>query len=150
MLTPCLVAKTAVTTALSLEVVRSLLALCRPLIYDIGHSQKEHETHHGSMSKTRWAVDGPDGTILDLNGRRFAADDDGAPMLCNLFCQEMGRHVHIDYCRTDAGDQCGAAQVQHITARLTPNPNRAKDWISHSLYWSRSGTVRFVLLLTVH
>jgi hypothetical protein len=47
----------------------------------IGHKQKEHKTSHGSMSKTRWAVDGPDGEVIELNGRKFGTSDDGAPML---------------------------------------------------------------------
>jgi hypothetical protein len=92
------------------------------------------------MSKTRWAVDGPDGTFLELNGRKFSADDDGAPMMCNLVCQDMGRHVHLDYCRTNTGDRCGGAEMQHIATRLTPHADRPKDWISHGLYWRRSGT----------
>ncbi|KAJ7763628.1 hypothetical protein DFH07DRAFT_1059276 [Mycena maculata] len=104
-----------------------------------GHPQQEHETHHGSMSKTRWAVDGPDGTILELNGRKFGADDDGAPMMCNLVCQEMGRHVHVDYCRADDAASCDGPEVQHLKTRMTPNPSRAKDWISHSLFWRRTG-----------
>ncbi|KAJ7180916.1 hypothetical protein C8R46DRAFT_595271 [Mycena filopes] len=104
-----------------------------------GHSQQEHETHHGSMSKTRWAVDGPDGTILELNGRKFGKDDDGAPMLCSLVCQELGRHAHLDYCRADDAAACDGAEVQHVKTRLTPNPDRAKDWISHSLFWRRTG-----------
>lgn len=47
----------------------------------VGHPQPEHETSHGSMSKTQWAVDGPDGTVLEVNGRKFASNDDGAPMM---------------------------------------------------------------------
>ena len=46
-----------------------------------GHTQPEHETSHGSMSKTQWAIDGPDGTVLEVDGRKFASNDDGAPML---------------------------------------------------------------------
>jgi hypothetical protein len=91
------------------------------------------------MSKTRWAVDGPDGTILELNGRKFGSDDDGAPMMCNLVCQEMGRHVHVDYCRADDAASCTGTEVQHITTRLTPDPDLAKDWVSHSLFWRRTG-----------
>jgi hypothetical protein len=33
------------------------------------------------MSRTRWAVDGPDGTTVELDGRKFGASDEGAPML---------------------------------------------------------------------
>ncbi|KAF5362168.1 hypothetical protein D9756_002245 [Leucocoprinus leucothites] len=103
------------------------------------HPQQEHETSHGSMSRTRWAIDGPDGTAMELNGRRFGANDEGAPMMCNLVCQSMGRHAHLDYCRTDPGQQCAGADHEHIQARLEPNRNRSKDWISHKLYWRRSG-----------
>ncbi|KAJ7430289.1 hypothetical protein FB451DRAFT_1500209, partial [Mycena latifolia] len=107
-----------------------------------GHPQQEHETRHGSMSKTRWAVDGPDGTIVEIDGRKFGSDDDGAPMMCNLFCQQMGRHAHLDYCRADNAASCFGLEVQHIKTRISPDPARAKDWISHSLFWRRSGTTK--------
>lgn len=99
------------------------------------------------MSKTRWAVDGPDGTILELNGRKFSSDDEGAPMMCNIVCRDMGRHAHLDYCRTDPGDSCGGQEVQHIGMPLKPNPDLPKDWVSHSLYWKRSGAVICLLQL---
>ncbi|KIJ12354.1 hypothetical protein PAXINDRAFT_171275, partial [Paxillus involutus ATCC 200175] len=46
----------------------------------LGHSQQEHETRHGSMSNVRWSVDGPDEEGLEVEGRRFSTNDDGAPM----------------------------------------------------------------------
>ncbi|KAF7308999.1 VWFA domain-containing protein [Mycena kentingensis (nom. inval.)] len=104
-----------------------------------GHSQQEHETSHGSMTQTQWAVDGPDGTIVVLKGRMFGASDEGAPMLCNLVCQDMGRHVHIDYCRADDAASCDGPEVEHVSTRMLPNPERAKDCVSHSLSWRRSG-----------
>ncbi|KAF8488922.1 hypothetical protein F5888DRAFT_1622603, partial [Russula emetica] len=100
----------------------------------LGHPQQEHETRHGSMSRTRWAIDGPYGTNLELEGRRFLSNDDGAPMLCNLVCTSMGRHVHIDYCR---GDPCDNPETQHINERMVPNPEQPKDWITHGLHWRR-------------
>ena len=51
------------------------------LLHGIGHPQREHETSHGSMSKTQWTVDGPDGTVVELDGRKFGSNDSGAPML---------------------------------------------------------------------
>jgi hypothetical protein len=47
-----------------------------------GHPQSEHDTvtSHGSMSKTRWAIDG-DEAVIQVQGRKFGANDDGAPML---------------------------------------------------------------------
>ncbi|KAI9460718.1 hypothetical protein F5148DRAFT_1377366 [Russula earlei] len=104
--------------------------------HPLGHPQQEHETRHGSMSRTRWAIDGPDGTSLELEGRKFSSNDDGAPMLCNLVCTSMERHVHIDYCR---GCPCDNPELQHINERMVPNPDMPKDWITHGLHWRRMG-----------
>ena len=69
-------------------------------------------------------------------------------MMCNLVCMSMGRHVHLDYCRAEEGGRCDGAEVQHMNERITPNPNKAKDAITHSLHWRRMGTLT-VLLLTL-
>ncbi|KAJ7491893.1 hypothetical protein FB451DRAFT_510870 [Mycena latifolia] len=105
----------------------------------LGHPQQEHETSHGSMSRTTWSIDGPDDTILELNGRKFASNDDGAPMMCSIICRDMGRHVHVDYCRATDDAPCDGLEVQHIDVPLAPNPDQPKDWISHSLFWKRTG-----------
>lgn len=76
---------------------------------------------------------------MELNGRRFGTSDDGAPMMCNLICQSMDRHAHLDYCRTDPKQSCAGSDHEHITTHLAPNPDQPKDWISHKLYWRRSG-----------
>ena len=104
-----------------------------------GHPQQEHETRHGSMSRTRWTVDGPDDVPLEIEGRKFSTNDEGAPMMCNLVCSAMGRHVHIDYCRADQAACTGNEELQHLTKRIQPAPNRAKDALTHSLFWKRSG-----------
>ena len=62
----------------------------------------------------------------------------GAPMLCNLFCREMGRHVHISPCRSSSG-MCSQPEVQHIDTRMAPATEIAKDWVSHRLFWARIG-----------
>src|ERR1700761_566211 len=93
------------------------------------------------MTQTRWAIDGPDDTGLELEGRRFSSNDEGAPMMCNLVCSSMGRHVHIDYCQAEENAPCDGAEVRHISARMVPNPDRRKDAITHSLYWRRLGTL---------
>jgi hypothetical protein len=109
----------------------------------LGHQQPEHETSHGSMTQTRWAVDGPDGTSLELGGRKYSSNDEGAPMMCNLVCSSLGRHVHVDYCRAGVDGTCDGAEVQHLSGRVFPNPDRPKDWITHGLYWRRTGASRF-------
>lgn len=112
-----------------------------------GHQQREHETSHGSMTQTRWAVDGPDGTTLELGGRKYSSNDEGAPMMCNLVCSSLGRHVHVDYCRAGVDGTCDDAEVQHLNGRIFPNPDRAKDGITHGLSWRRMGApcLAFVL-----
>ncbi|KZP02990.1 hypothetical protein FIBSPDRAFT_769606, partial [Athelia psychrophila] len=104
----------------------------------LGHSQKLHETSHGSMSQTRWAVEGPTDSTLELEGRKFSSNDDGAPMMCNLVCQAMGRHAHVEYCRAESGSSCGGSEVQHIPSRMVPEPDRNKDFVTHNLYWERA------------
>lgn len=101
-----------------------------------GHYQQEHETSHGFMLHTRWAIDKPEGNSIELDGHKFSPNGDGAPMLCNLACTSMGRHVHIDSCHGEPHDD---PQVLHIKERLVPNPDQAKDWITHDLYWRRMG-----------
>jgi hypothetical protein len=91
------------------------------------------------MTQTHWAVDGPVGTTLELGGRKFSSNDEGAPMMCNLVCTSMGRHVHIDYCRADESGPCFGAGVQHIMESMTPNPDKPKDAITHALHWRRMG-----------
>ena len=99
------------------------------------------------MARTQWAVDGPDGTVFELDGHKFGSNDEGAPMMCNLVCRNMGRHLHIDYCRTAPGDQCNEPETKHICEKMAPNPDKPKDWITHNLFWRRLGTSTPLLLI---
>jgi len=86
-----------------------------------------------------WPVDGPDEEGLEVEGRRFSTNDEGAPMMCNLVCQALGRHVHIDYCRAKSPAECrGNNEVQHVAKTLQPEPDRPKDFLTHNLFWKRS------------
>ena len=91
------------------------------------------------MTQTRWSIEGPDETGIELEGRKFSSDDEGAPMMCNLVCSSMGRHVHIDYCRSEDGARCSGDELQHINARMIPDPDKPKDATTHGLYWRRMG-----------
>ena len=93
------------------------------------------------MTQTHWAVDGADETSLELGGRRFSSNDDGGPMMCNLVCSSMGRHVHIDYCRTEETTSCEGPEIRHLNTPMIPNPDKPKDSVTHSLYWRRMGTL---------
>jgi hypothetical protein len=97
------------------------------------------------MTETRWAVDGPDDASLELGGHRFSSNDEGAPMMCNLVCLSMGRHIHVDYCRADGDGVCDATEVQHINDRIVPKPDKPKDAITHSLHWQRMGLSRAII-----
>jgi len=91
------------------------------------------------MEQTTWAIDGDDDTVREIQGRKFSAGDSGAPMLCSMVCKELGRHAHIAFCRSSSARDCTHREVQHITKRMGPDPSKAKDWITHSLHWARSG-----------
>jgi hypothetical protein len=91
------------------------------------------------MQQTEWIVDGDDNTALDLEGRKYATGDSGAPMLCSLLCKTMGRHVHVAPCRAEIGEECQEDGVEHI---LQPNAQEEYDWITHRLFWARSGKSR--------
>lgn len=106
--------------------------ICTP---PLGHTRQEHETRHGPMPRTRWAVDGPEGSCNELGEHKFSSNDEGGPMLCNLQCMSKRRHVHIDDCRGDPHDP----EAVHINERIGPNPEQAKDWITHGLHWCRLG-----------
>jgi hypothetical protein len=114
-----------------------------------GHPQAEHDTSHGSMSKTQWALDGGENAILEIDGHKFAANDAGAPMLCNSVCEAQGRHVHLDYCRATSGTGCAGNEIEHLTTKIGPDPDRPKDAISHSVFWKRSGASTYPLILCV-
>ena len=62
-------------------------------------------------------------------------------MMCNLVCSSMGRHVHIDYCRAEETTPCEGPEIQHLNTRMTPNPDKSKDAVTHGLYWRRMGTL---------
>jgi len=102
------------------------------------------------MSRVTWSVEGPDGAAFEVNGHKFATNDDGAPMMCNLYCADLGRHVHVDYCRSQDSATCNGAEIQHISTRVQPNPERPKDWITHNLHWKRMGvSPSFSLVFTL-
>ncbi|KAG9308631.1 hypothetical protein JVU11DRAFT_11582 [Chiua virens] len=104
------------------------------------HSEKEHETSHGSMSNVRWSIDAPDEEGFEVDGRIYATNDEGAPMMCNLVCKTLGRHVHIDYCRAKTPGECRANnEIQHVANKMRPEPDKPKDFLTHNLFWRRSG-----------
>jgi len=92
------------------------------------------------MSNVRWSVDAPDEEGLEVGGRRFSTNDEGMPMLCSLVCKALGRHAHIDYCRAKTQAECRVNhEVEHITKKLRPDPDRLKDFVTHNIFWKRSG-----------
>ncbi|KAF8321130.1 hypothetical protein DL93DRAFT_2224184 [Clavulina sp. PMI_390] len=103
-----------------------------------GHAQ-EHSTSHGSMEQTSWSLEGDDSATREVSGRKFSSGDSGAPMLCSMVCKELGRHAHIDYCRSKDPKTCFDPGLQHISEVMSPNPLKPKDWVTHALSWARTG-----------
>lgn len=92
------------------------------------------------MENTVWAVEGQPDAVVEVNNRRYAAQDGGAPQLCSSLCRNQGRHVHVAFCQTEKGQDCQGAEHEHIQQRMVPDPDREKDWVSHRAFWARSGT----------
>ncbi|KAI0089043.1 hypothetical protein BDY19DRAFT_993275 [Irpex rosettiformis] len=112
------------TAITSRNMISTFLAVFR-------HVQQLHETSHGSMSRTRWAVE--DNSSVEVNGRRFGTNDDGAPMMVNKLGSASHSMLLKRYAVFDGAD------LQHISSPMAPEPNRAKDFVSHSLHWARLG-----------
>lgn len=110
------------------------------LIAVTGHPQQLHETSHGSMTETQWHIEGPASSAsYELQDHKYGSGDQGSTVLCSLVCTQQGRHVHVDYCRSDDAKECSGEEYQHINEKILPHPDMPKDWISHSLFWARSG-----------
>ncbi|KAK9764513.1 hypothetical protein K7432_007905 [Basidiobolus ranarum] len=104
----------------------------------IGHPQKLHETSHGNMINTRFsAVDNE----FELQSHTFNVGDSGSCFLCNMYCQELGPHTHIEYCEIGPSHSTIAVdkERQHVQGQLKPFPDRPKDFITHKLFWERTG-----------
>jgi hypothetical protein len=92
------------------------------------------------MSRTKWVIEGDDNATLEVEGHKFAAGDSGAPMLCSMLCKTMGRHVHVDACRARSGKSCKGEGIQHMKGQKEVD---AYDWVTHRLFWARSGETVF-------
>ncbi|KIM26074.1 hypothetical protein M408DRAFT_199760 [Serendipita vermifera MAFF 305830] len=109
-------------------------------ILPLGHPEQEHETSHGNMKNTKWLMEGDHAVI---SGRRYATGDNGVTMLCSVVCSELGRHSHRAPCKALMGHCSSSGDVEHILNE--PPTGRATsgfDWISHKLFWERSGLQR--------
>ena len=90
------------------------------------------------MRNAAWFVHGGNDDIVEIEGRKYASGDSGAPMLCSLVCKSLGRHIHDDTCRSadDDGVCSGGPGIQHISE---PDGDEHEDLISHRVFWERSG-----------
>jgi len=95
-----------------------------PVLTDhfIDHRQQEHDTRHGSMEQTTWFLE-EEKEGIEVGGHKYGSGESGAPMLCSSVCKSMGRYVHIEHIAT--------------TRR---NGIKAMDWVTHNLYWRKSGS----------
>ncbi|PKY22475.1 hypothetical protein RhiirB3_503321, partial [Rhizophagus irregularis] len=95
-----------------------------------GHAQI-HDTRHGNMTQTELDNE------FDYAGHRLRVGDQGTFVLCNL----ASRHRHIDYCKNEKNCKSGnqGQDIRHINEKVQPNPEKPKDFISHKLFWERTG-----------
>lgn len=89
------------------------------------------------MKNTKWLMEADQAII---SGRRYATGDHGVTMLCSVVCSELGRHPHRASCKAPLGRCSGGDDVEHISEELpTEGSPFGFDWISHRLFWERSG-----------
>ncbi|PKY52171.1 hypothetical protein RhiirA4_469637 [Rhizophagus irregularis] len=102
-----------------------------------GHPQI-HDTNHGNMAQTEFTGEDIE---FEYAEHKLRVGDRGIFVLCNLFCKELGRHRHIDYCQNVKNCEDGnqGQDIEHIDEELPPNPGKPKDFISHKLFWERTG-----------
>lgn len=106
---------------------------------DVGHIQREHETAHGSMQNSTWSIPGDADASVEVEDHKFGIQDSGSAVLCSMVCKQLGRHAHIEYCRTQDGP-CSGNDLEHIENPMLPNLHLPKDWVTHKAFWKRSGT----------
>jgi hypothetical protein len=129
----------SVTTTVHCHLVRELWSYWRPLTEVLGNPpQQEHQTSHGNMKNTKWKMEGNQTVV---NGRRYANEDPGVAMLCSISCSELGRHAHLAPCRVSGAQCLGGEDSEHIIKEISDKSDVGFDWISHRLFWERSGIV---------
>ncbi|CAB4374198.1 unnamed protein product [Rhizophagus irregularis] len=103
-----------------------------------GHEQL-HNTRHGfdsNMMQIKFSEDDEDNIseYTRVDGQRKFT-------LCNMHCKNLGRHRHIDYCQDEVicKSENQRHDIKHIDEQIQPNPDRPKDFISHKLFWERTG-----------
>jgi len=89
------------------------------------------------MEKSAWVIERDDDTTLDLQGGKYASGDGGALFLCSMVCKVMGRHVHVSRCLAESTLECQEEGIEHIQRK---EAKVEQDWVSHRLFWARSGS----------
>ncbi|CAH1767584.1 10057_t:CDS:2, partial [Entrophospora sp. SA101] len=107
-----------------------------------GHSQTLHETTHGNMVQTEFTGGfTAENDEFEYKGHKLQIGDQGSFVLCNFYCKELGRHRHIDYCQNVEACKNGQQghEVIHLDVPLESNPDDKKDYVTHKLFWERTG-----------
>ncbi|PKY47220.1 hypothetical protein RhiirA4_543827 [Rhizophagus irregularis] len=100
-----------------------------------GHKQL-HNTKHGidgNMTQIKFSED---------NASEYTSvDSQGTFTLCNMHCKNLGRHRHVGYCQNEeiCKSRNDIHDLKHINEQIQPNPDRPKDFISHKIFWKRTG-----------
>ncbi|RHZ89869.1 hypothetical protein Glove_9g267 [Diversispora epigaea] len=102
-----------------------------------GHGEKKHSTTHGNMFLTSFACEDDE---FEFEGHLLNSGDRGDFVLCHKLCEGAGRHRHFDYCKDPKvceNLQKDEGSYEHIFARVEPQPDIEKDYVSHQVFWER-------------
>lgn len=90
------------------------------------------------MKKTLWKTEKDSETVI--GGKKYTTGDSGVTMLCSLVCAQLGRHPHLAACRSVSGACQTDREASHTTVTLPGSRGTMEcDWITHKLFWERTG-----------
>ena len=92
------------------------------------------------MEQTKWFSE-EETERVEVGGNKYGSGDFGAPVLCSLVCKSMGRHTHVVDCVAGEDGGCsGGSELEHIATTRKHVAKGSTDWVSHNLYWKKSGS----------
>lgn len=95
------------------------------------------------MKETQWVIENDEEARLE--GRRYATGDSGITMRCSLVCAQLGRHSHLVRCENAPGTCQNNEELEHAAiGRLGEGETAECDWITHKLFWERSGMLSVI------
>ena len=112
---------------------------CEKICDKLMHHDGLHHTRHGNMRKFYFIANED---IFEVGSHKYKVGEEAIAEMCHVFCSSLGRgHAHVIEC--DNPRACSynpkVDGPRHQTKVYKPNPQIAKDEITHTEYWRHIG-----------